>query len=66
MMSSSPASASERCRPSPYPEASPASRRAGSGTVRGMTTSVSYALKERVSSHIPNGSLSRSCNGPSG
>lgn len=38
----------------------------GSASVRGTTVRVSYALKARVSSHIPKGSLSRSWSGPSG
>jgi hypothetical protein len=64
--SSSPCTATDRARLSPVPAYSPASRTVGSGTTFGMTVSRSTLGNERVSSHRPNGSVSRMTSGPIG
>jgi hypothetical protein len=51
---------------SPLPAHSPASWTSGSDETCGVTTSVSLVVKDRCSSHIPNGSVSRMDSGPSG
>ena len=62
--SSSPAEATDRVRLSPLPAHSPPSGVDGSGTTTGVTSKASVALNARTSSHMPNGSLSRSVSGP--
>ncbi len=53
-----------RITESPAPRQLPAARRGSSGCTRGTTTSGSVAVNERPTSHMPNGSVSRSRTGP--
>ena len=62
--SSSPCTATERARLSPLPAYSPGSRTDGSGVTCGITVRWSVLGNDRVSSHRPNGSVSRITSGP--
>ena len=62
--SSVPLVATEREAASPPPAQSPPNRTGGSALTAGVTTSSSVVAKDRVSSHSPNGSVSRTDSGP--
>ena len=62
--SSLPLVAIEREAVSPPPAQSPPSRTGGSALTTGVTTRSSEVAKDRVSSHSPNGSVSRTDSGP--
>ena len=62
--SSVPLLLTDRDAASPPPAQSPPSRTAGSALTTGVTTRSSVLAKDRVSSHSPNGSVSRTDSGP--
>jgi hypothetical protein len=62
--SSSPDAATDEARPSPPPVQSPPNRLGGNCHRVGVTSSSSLAVKDRVSSQKPKGSVSRTDSGP--